>query len=169
MALVVEDGTGLSNANGLVSVADATTYLADYGNPSAWTSASTAEKETAIRQATRYMESRYRSRYIGVIAVEGQALGWPRTGAYVDGYEIDDESVPTPVANACAELAVRALSTTLLADLATPGAIKREAVQVGPVRREREYAGAKGESPIYQVADGILSLYLRPMGELRRA
>ena len=36
MALIVEDGTGLANAESYVSVADATTYHTNYGN-TAWT------------------------------------------------------------------------------------------------------------------------------------
>jgi hypothetical protein len=35
MALIVEDGTGLANAESYVSVADATTYHANIGN-TAW-------------------------------------------------------------------------------------------------------------------------------------
>lgn len=54
MALIVEDGTGLADAESYLSVADADTYHADRNNE-AWQDYSTAEKEAALRKATQYI------------------------------------------------------------------------------------------------------------------
>ena len=74
MALVVEDGTGLSTAESYISVADADTYHSDRGN-ALWTGTD-AVKEEALRQATEYLDATYD--WKGSISLTTQALNWPR-------------------------------------------------------------------------------------------
>ena len=87
MALVVEDGTGVTGADSYVSIAEADTYAAANGLTS-WASATAAAKEIALRQATRYVDTRYRFR--GSRLGLRQPLEWPRgdvvDGALGDGY-----------------------------------------------------------------------------------
>lgn len=78
MALTVEDGTGLANADSYVSVADATAYHAAMGN-AAWAALDTDEKEWALRRATQYIDVRYN--YRGSPLRSTQALAWPRTSS----------------------------------------------------------------------------------------
>ena len=53
MTLVIEDGTGKSNAESYISVADADTYHSNRGNTD-WAALTTAEKERLLRIATDY-------------------------------------------------------------------------------------------------------------------
>ena len=74
MALIVEDGTGLSTSEAYISVADASTYFTARGNTT-WAAISTDDlREAYLRQATEYMTQVYRSRWEGVRYSETQAL-----------------------------------------------------------------------------------------------
>ena len=66
MALVVEDGSGLSGANSYATAAQADTYASDRGL-SAWTG-DTATKEAALIRATDYLEATYREAWLGYVA-----------------------------------------------------------------------------------------------------
>lgn len=153
MALVVEDGTGLSNAESFISVADANARHTAFGN-TAWTGADSV-KEAALRKATAYMEQAYRSEWRGTKLLRDQALSWPRYGAVVDGWTVESTLVPTEVANACADLALRALADDLNEDLTR--AVIRE--KVGPL--ETEYSAFSPQSVRYRAIDMALAPYLR--------
>lgn len=121
MALIVEDGSGLPNAESYLSVADANDYHKKRGN-TAWSDLSTEDKEICLRRATDYMVQVYRLNWAGVRKEDIQALDWPRylvprldAEALYSYYEEDE--VPTEVKNACAELALRAISGDLAPDL----------------------------------------------------
>ena len=156
MALVVETGTGSATAESYCSVADADARATALGN-TAWTGTDAA-KEAALRRATQYMEQAYRGRWKGTRLYRVQALSWPRYGAEVDGYTLDSNIVPRDVANACADLALRALADDLNADQSQ--AVKRE--KVGPI--ETEYADYSAPGTRFVAVDMALSSYLRGSG-----
>lgn len=154
MTLVVEDGTGLSNANAFVSVADADARHTLLGN-TAWTGTDAA-KEAAIARATVYMEQAYRQRWVGVRVSSEQALSWPRyVEGLVDGWPIDSDEVPSDIADACADLALRALSDDLNADL-TRAVVRKK---IGPL--ETEYDRASPQSKRFRAVDMALAPYLK--------
>lgn len=153
MTLIVEDGTGLSTAESYISVAGADTRHTNLGN-AAWTG-STAVKEAALRNATVYLEQAYRTRWIGNRNIYTQALSWPRWNAQVDGFPVRTDAVPPEVANACADLALKALAGELNADLTR--AITRE--KVGPL--ETDYNPYSPQSVRYRAIDMMLIPYLK--------
>ena len=163
MALVVEDGTAKTDAESYISVADAGTRHTAFGN-TAWTGTD-AVKEAALRRATAYMLQAYRERWHGYRKTATQALDWPRSFVYLEPfvhgavgaypYLVDDTTVPDEIANACADLALRALSDDLNADLAR-GIIREK---VGPL--ETEYDRYSPESPRYRAIDMALAPYLK--------
>lgn len=159
MALIVEDGSGLSNAESFISVADANTYFTNRGI-TAWTG-SDAVKEQALRKATDYMQGRYGRRWKGTRKFDSQALAWPRVGVLdADDYSVSDTIVPTPVKYACAELAVRSLTTSLLPDDTAPG-IKSESVSIpGPISKSVSYTGSKSKTPYFPVVDDLVRQYM---------
>lgn len=110
MALVVEDGTGLSTAESYISVADADTYFTNHGSPSDWTSAATAEKESALRYATSFLDDSY-SWYSSIINTD-QALGWPRVD-YWDSEGRIISGVPQKIKDATCEMALEHLKNSL--------------------------------------------------------
>ena len=119
MSLVVEDGTGKSDAESFISVADASTYFTARG-VTTWDALDTGEetvnREAALRKATDYLTAVYRDRWEGVRYTEDQALDWPRAGVVRDSWQVDTDEIPIEVQRAEAELALKSASADLLAD-----------------------------------------------------
>lgn len=161
MTLVVETGAGLANAESYISIADADARHTALGN-TAWTGTD-AVKESALRKGAEYLEQRYSSRWRGTRLLRDQALSWPRYGAIVHGWDVDSNVVPAAVANANADLALKALSETLNADLER--GIVRE--KVGPL--ETEYDAFSSQAKRFVAVDGMLAPYLQGMSRLVRA
>lgn len=118
MAITVEDGTGLTTADSFISLVDAAAYHTARGN-SAWTGTDTV-KEQALVRATSYLEQKYGLKWAGYRKTSTQALSWPRQfvpmpNLLIPEY-ITDTSVPTEIKNACAILALKALSAELVSD-----------------------------------------------------
>ena len=175
MALIVEDGTGKSDAESYISVADADDYFSKRGN-AAWAGLTTEQKEQSLRKATDYMVQAYRLRWKGVRTVATQALDWPRAFverldyryAGINGYTTIDgqyyypsNEVPEEVKRACAEMAVRASSETLLADVGAQ--VKSESI--GPI--SVTYADGARQNKAYKAVDGILATFLMSPGAVQ--
>jgi DnaT-like ssDNA binding protein len=156
MSLIVEDGTGLVNAESYISVANADARLSNLGITN-WSTLLTAEKEQALRRATQYMLQAYRQRWTGnrVKVDPPQALDWPRYGVEVDGFPVHFDVVPTDIANTCADLAFKAASGDLNADL-TRGVIRKK---VGPL--ETDYDRFSPQAVRYRAIDMALAPYLK--------
>lgn len=152
MPLVVEDGTGLANAESYISVADADARHAAFGN-SAW-SGDNAAKEAALRRATAYIEQTYRGRWTGRRMTSVQALSWPRYDVVADGFLVPSSVVPDDVANAVADLAARALTSDLAPDQ-TRGLIRKK---IGPI--EKEWDRNSPQATRYTAVSGLLAPYL---------
>lgn len=156
--LIVEDGSGKSDAESFISVENASAYHTARGN-AAWAAlANDTVREQCLRKATDYMEQVYRSRWQGYRVTEEQALSWPRSDVYVDGYAIASDIVPAQVANACAELALRASAVDLAPDL--DQRIKREKIDV----IDTEYDSASPQYMRYRAVDNMLAAFLAQMG-----
>jgi len=154
MALVTEDGTGLSTAESYISVADATTYFTNRGNTTWGAIASDALREAYLRKATDYMTQMYRARWEGARYTEDQALCWPRTGVVRDSWSVAIDEIPVEVQNACAELALKASTAELAPDL-TRGTI-REKIDVV----DTWYDKSSPEYTRYRAIDAMLQPYL---------
>lgn len=157
MTLIVENGTGLVDAESYISVADATTYHANRGN-TAWAAILTdGEREILLRKATDYMVAAYRHRWAGFRKTTAQALDFPRDFVPIkDGFFeafLDNNFVPIQVKNACAELALRALADDLMPDLEQ--GVVREKVDVIEV----EYADFSPQQKRFSQVDAMLSIY----------
>lgn len=116
MTLIVETGSGASNSESYASVADSLTYHANRGN-SSWSTLTTAQQEQALRRATDYIEQVYSQAWQGYRVNETQALSFPRTQVYLNGYLIGSTVVPQLLINATCELALKAASGELADDL----------------------------------------------------
>lgn len=168
MSLIVENGTGLANAESYISVADADTYHSNRGN-AAWASLTTTVKEQALRKATDYIEQVYRLRFLGYRHTEAQALSFPRDEVqrkdftYLNQFSFyPNDVVPTEVANACADLGLRASTTELAPDIAR--ITKRE--KVGSL--EIEYDATKPAYVKYRAIDNLLAPFLNSTSGLSR-
>lgn len=167
MTLEVEDGTCKANAESLCTVAAADTYHTNRGRETTWSNLDEEVKEAKLRAATDYIQQMYADQWQGIRMTYTQALDWPRK--YVprtqDGSVINDPnadywwpetSIPAPIANACAELAFRAVSGDLISDL---GRVTIEET-AGPV--SVKYAPGSREQVRYEAVENILRRFLIP-------
>lgn len=109
--LVVEDGTGLSDANTYIDLNTANTYLEDNPYVTVWTDSSDDIKTWALLTATRLIDT-YMS-FIGSKTSTTQALEWPRTGGTnkCSNLEVANTFIPQSLRFAVVELAVDLLTS----------------------------------------------------------
>lgn len=170
MALIVEDGTGRADAQAYLSVADTDTYHTNHSASAAWSAALTAAKEKALRLASQYLDANYGHRWKGIRAQQSQALNWPR--AWVeddDGYPIGSNEIPQALKDACAEIALKSLTDTLLPDLDNAAAIKSKSESIGPLSESVEYMGGMSQIKQYTLVDRIISGLLQSGHDIERA
>lgn len=75
--LIVEDGTGLPDADSFLSIDYADQYNADRGH-TGWAEMTATQKAAALRLATDYIENQYAMQWAGRRLTGTQALGFPR-------------------------------------------------------------------------------------------
>lgn len=163
MALIVEDGTGRADAESYCSVAFATAYFSKRGQADAWDAVE--DKEAALRLATDYVEQTYRGRWLGIRTRDEQALDWPRSEVPLPGSWLGvrpHDEVPAELANAVAELALRAASAPLLEDLGRETASE----SVGPISVSYREGGPRQQT--YTAAVSWLRTLLRGSGGAMR-
>jgi len=102
MALIIEDGTGVADADSYLAIDDAD--FAAFGH-TAWALETVdAVKEVALRQATEYLDATYS--FKGTPSNGEQGLSWPRSGVEVGTKTYGSASVPREVKRACMFIAV---------------------------------------------------------------
>lgn len=139
MALTVEDGTGKANAESYCAVADADAYHAALSQ-TAWADLDTADKETALRKATTFVDWRFR--FSGTKRTAEQALAWPRVGASDYGWLVDDATIPAKLQRAVAEAALLSVTSDLTPNGAPEGAVLSESVDALSVSYAPGQSGA---------------------------
>ena len=106
LTLIKEDGTGKVDANAYANAADGDAYHDGHLYASAWTAATTANKEKSLVFATRLIDSQ--CQFGGSKAIETQALQWPREDCPdpdADGGSVEINIVPKGVIEATCETA----------------------------------------------------------------
>lgn len=152
MALIVEDGTGKSDAESYVSVAEFKGFCDGWGY--SYAGKTDTEIEQKLRQATAYVDTKFR--YKGVRTLAAQALEFPRSGC-VDWSGLEATGVPGRVKRATNELAFKAFSGNLSEDLDRGGRVKSESV--GPI--STTYADDAPAGRVFMQAKGFLDPYIR--------
>ena len=158
MALTVEDGTGVTNADAYISLIDAEAqYLKRFGE--AWPGTD-PEKESAIIRATSWVDN---LNFIGApVGGRSQSLAWPRKDATDrDGFEISATELPHEISTATGILA--------FAEKVTPGILTpdidrtaiRKRQKVGPI--EIENAGNPGTERFNRVVVTAAMDLLKPL------
>lgn len=170
MALVVEDGSCLSNAESYASVAYFISHHTGRGN--AFT-ASASEIEQALRKATDYMETRWATKWSGIRQTTTQALAWPRISAYYPDDGRAASGVPIEVKRACVEYALRSISEPLApdpvySDIQAPIIEKEE--RVGPIMEKTVYGGGGASASFrkYPIVDESIKMLLSGSSYLNR-
>ena len=169
MALITEDGSVVAGAESYATVAFCDTYHSNFGN-AAWAALTTAQKEQYLRRATQHMLQMYRPRWKGYRKDAAQILDWPRSFVYQESfihgavgsypYLVSDTIVPNEVKTACADLALKASTETLLPD----GTQQIAEETIGPITVKYDpYSPANKQ---YFSIDAILSPYLSGIGNV---
>lgn len=97
MTIVVETGAGLTNSNSYVSESEVSTWATNRG----YTLSDTVSQ--LIYKSMDYLET---LAFIGLKETETQALQWPRTGVWIDGFYIEPTTIPQDLKNAQMALCV---------------------------------------------------------------
>ena len=154
MALIVEDGTGLTNSECYCDVAFADLYHSNRGN-TLWATLSTNEKEQAIRRSADFMIEFYRSAWQGVRVLTTQAMDWPRNNVVIDQITtVASNIVPLEVKQANAALSFTAAQGELLPDQ-SQGVLRKKVDVI-----EIEYDINSSQTPRYKAIDALLAPYL---------
>lgn len=152
MALIVENGTGLLDADAYVALAEFKTWCSNRGYR--WEDKEDFEIENSIRLATGYIDTL--GRYKGVRLKAEQTLEFPRDGL-IDWSSHLITGVPHRVKQACCELAYKGLFEALYKDLDRGGRITSESV--GPI--SVSYADDAPAGKVFTFARQLLEPYLR--------
>ena len=163
MALVVENGDGLSTAESYISTADADTYIAAFkGADATWDGATSSAKEVAARQATQYIDGLYN--WIGEVYSSTQALDWPRNYVYDErGYLV--EGIPTNLEQATAEVMFLIIAgTSLTVDVTKSKRLIRKKIDV----IEYEYELGASNQPSFPAVSRVLAGYIHASGRTQR-
>ena len=137
MALVVENGSGLTFAESYASVAEADAYFAAYGNET-WSTHPEDVKEIALRKSTRDLDLMYGAVWNWPSLVDGQSLLFPRFAA---------QGVPNALKRATMELAA------MIADGYEPfvidpeNEISEKTVKVDVIETSVKYSSSRRASP----------------------
>ena len=97
MALIIEDGTVVTDANSYVT----TTYLETYCTARGITL--TADSEELLIKAMDYIES---LQFIGIKSTSDQPLQWPRYDVVIDGYSLLVTTIPNQLLKGQCEVAI---------------------------------------------------------------
>jgi hypothetical protein len=157
--LVPEDGTGVSNANTYITLAEYATYIDERG----LTDSTTDDARTGrIIQAKDWLESQDKS-YQGNKNVEDQALVWPRWGVYIYSYSLGNNEIPQQLKDAQAQLVFDSASTSIY-NVNDGQAITKEKVDV----LEVEYSdnGVTNVQPIFAKVNALLKPLFKTIGGL---
>lgn len=152
MTLIVEDGTGMADAEAYLSVSDFKGYCDKRGmDYSAYTDDVIEQK---LRIASGYIDTV--KRYKGQRLLVEQSLEFPRA-SLTDWGGLPVTGVPGRVKQACAELAYKAFAENLYVDLERGGMVTSQSV--GPLSVSYSDKAPAGKS--FMVAMKLLEPYTR--------
>lgn len=158
MPLIVENGTGLLDADSYVTLAEFKTWASNRGYR--WEDAEDFQIEEQLRLATGWIDTY--NRYKGQRLKVEQTLEFPRSGL-VDWSSHTITGVPHRVKQACCELAYKGLSEPLYVDLDRGGMVTSESV--GPI--SVSYAPDAPAGKVFMFAANLLKPYVRDPKQLR--
>lgn len=151
--LIVEDGTGVANANSYQTRAALIAYAAARGV----TLPDDATTDVLAIEAMDYIET-FRGRFTGQVVADDQALSWPRTYAYIYGKLVAITYIPRELKQAQAALVMILKSGVKLMPVIdqTAAFVKREKVDVIEVEYSESVRLGMNEFPSMPQIDALL-------------
>lgn len=115
MALIIEDGTGVTGSNTYVDDAEYVAYASARGL-TIGSDATAREQELIL--ANDFLES-MRSLFQGIKTLQANSLQFPRRGVFIDGFAILDDSIPQELKNAQMESGAYTNANDLISNTAS--------------------------------------------------
>jgi hypothetical protein len=137
MAIIVEDGTIVENANSYLSIADARSFALSFG---VTLSAIDSEVEAQLLQAMQWLKGK---NYKGSRVSIDQVLDWPRKNVYMYGFEVPEIKIPQDLKDAQAQLVIEIHNGVSILPTVTERQVKFK--KTGPL--EKEYFGSSVTGP----------------------
>ncbi|MFE1815626.1 MULTISPECIES: DnaT-like ssDNA-binding protein [Pseudomonadaceae] len=152
MALVIETGAGLPDADSFATVDELVQFASDYG----WTIPSdTSAREAILRRAGVAM---WAKEWVGAQLHDEQGLPWPRYYTVRRGFMADGSSLPRNIKLGQMALACEIHQDDTDKPEERKGAITRE--KVGPLETEfAEITGYKAKAVAGRQSDGFFAKY----------
>jgi hypothetical protein len=172
--IVVEDGTGYSNSDSLISVADASAYLLKIYPSGTWAAASLADQGAALRQATMdWFEGQFQGAWRGSVSVQDQFLSVPRMGLYDDeGRTYDSNEIPERMRQAVALVANDILingKVVLPTGVNRSATVTEETSRIGTMSKTTRWSDKGNPSDstliVYRKADALVYTFVTPDGD----
>jgi len=165
MTIIVEDGSGIENANSYVSASDVTAYCTAM-NYTDWNTPDDSDNVNGcILRAMRFIEA---NSFIGVKTQTTNDLEWPREDAYErNGLLFEDDIIPHKVKNAVCEATYQEnVSPWSLQPNISAGNMKKE--EYGSVSFEY-FESQNTQKPIFPSISGILIGLIQSSNTLMRS
>lgn len=124
MALLVEDGSLVAGANSYITLLEARTFATDTNEVP---EDSDQQLEANLRLAMRFIES-HRNGFKGNIVNRTQALQWPRSNVFIDGFLFDFQSIPQELKDLQSQLSVEIKNGVVLFQTVTEPFVVESAV-----------------------------------------
>lgn len=152
--LIIEDGSGVTNANSYVTVQE----YRDYATPRGVVlPVSDSEVETQLILAMDYLETQC---WKGVATYDGQALAMPRDEIYIGGSLIASDHVPGKIKYAQMQLAIQVNNGVDLMPTVAGGSASVVREKVGPLETEYATSLTVGTQPYFKSISALLAPYL---------
>ena len=147
-----------ATSDSFITVAVADTYFSNNLYATTWDAASTADKEKALKMATRILDEKVA--WVGTRATSAQALGWGRTDVYWDGITVSSTTMPIQISNATAEFAGSLIDSDLTANAEGKGL---NSLKVGDITLEFDKNDTAGVMPeiVQEMLRGWGTIYAR--------
>lgn len=165
VTLVVEDGTGITDANSYAIATAFSTYHED--RETDIDAFDNTQIEMGLMEGSKYIDLRWGKYLRGNIELETQGLEFPRKYLY-DRYGNLVQGLPYPIAEAAILYALEWLNKKLYPDTSPSSAkdIKKKKTVVGPITTEVEYQGAATQNTFlpFPLADRLVKQYSTSSG-----
>ena len=163
MAIIVETGEGLPNSNSYIDVAELEAYAADRLE-----TLPQDGKEALLIRSMDYLESI--KNYKGMRVSAEQALAWPRSRVYIDGFPLAQDRIPSLLKRAQAQLAIEAMSYDLMpsTDGFAVASEKVDVIQVEYATGGRLSGSTAPATPMFPKVDALLRQLLTDVGQRLR-
>jgi hypothetical protein len=152
--LIVEDGSGVANANSYVSVAEYRAYATPRGVS---LPVSDSEVETQLILAMDYLEVQC---WRGIPSYDGQSLALPRDEVYIGGSLIANDVIPGKIKFAQMQLALQVNNGVDLMPTVVGGSASVVREKVGPLETEYATSLTVGTQPYFRSINALLGPYL---------